>query len=369
MKWSWKLGRFAGIDVYMHVTFLLLVAFFAWSAYAQSGTVAGALGGVVYILALFGSVVLHEFGHALTARRFHIPTRDITLYPIGGVARLERMPDKPIEELWVALAGPAVNVVIAALLFLWLSVTDGLVPVTQVSMLTGPLLPRLLYANVALVLFNLLPAFPMDGGRVLRALLALRLDYVRATQIAAMLGQGMAVLFAFAGLFGNPFLLFIAWFVWTAASQETSLVQIKSALGGIPVSRAMVREFRTVSPEDALRSVTDLLLAGSQQDFPVVSEGRVVGVLTRQAVLGALSQAGGDGRVAEVMTREFQTASPNDMLEPLFIRMQAQRGLMVPVVHLDRLVGLVTLENIGEFLMIQSALETQGRVAPAAGRG
>jgi Zn-dependent protease/CBS domain-containing protein len=365
MKWSWKLGRFAGIDVYMHVTFLLLVAFFAWSAYAQSGTAAGALEGVVYILALFGSVVLHEFGHALTARRYKIPTRDITLYPIGGVARLERMPDKPIEELWVALAGPAVNIVIAILLFVWLSVTGGLSPLTQMSMLTGPLLQRLLYANVSLVLFNLLPAFPMDGGRVLRALLALRLDYVRATQIAALLGQGMAVLFGFAGLFGNPFLLFIAWFVWTAASQETHLVQIKSALGGIPVSRAMLRDFRTVRPEDALRSVTDLLLAGSQQDFPVVSEGRVVGVLTRQAVLGALSREGGDGRVADVMTREFQTASPNDMLEPLFLRMQAQRGLLVPVVHLDRLVGLVTLENIGEFLMIQSALETRAQAAPA----
>jgi Zn-dependent protease/CBS domain-containing protein len=366
MKWAWKLGRFAGIDVYMHVTFLLLVAFFAWSAYAQSGTAAGALQGVVYILALFGSVVLHEYGHALTARRYHIATRDITLYPIGGVARLERMPDKPIEELWVALAGPAVNVVIAAMLFLWLSVTGGLLPLTQMSMLTGPLLQRLLYANIALVVFNLLPAFPMDGGRVLRALLALRLDYVRATQIAALLGQGMAVLFGFAGLFGNPFLLFIAWFVWTAASQETSLVQIKSALGGIPVSRAMLRDFRSVSPEDPLRSVTDLLLAGSQQDFPVIGEGRVVGVLARRAVLGALSREGADGQVADVMTREFQTASPNDMLEPLFLGMQERRGQMVPVVHQDRLVGMVTLENIGEFLMIQSALETQARAMPTA---
>src|SRR5687768_5896223 len=143
MKWSLKLGRFAGIDVYMHVTFLLLVAFFAWSAYAQSGTVAGALEGVVYILALFGSVVLHEFGHALTARRYKIPTRDITLYPIGGVARLERMPDKPLEELWVALAGPAVNVVIAAVLYAWLSITGGLSPVSQLGVAEGPLLERL----------------------------------------------------------------------------------------------------------------------------------------------------------------------------------------------------------------------------------
>jgi Zn-dependent protease/predicted transcriptional regulator len=368
MKWSWKLGRFVGIDVYMHVTFLLLVAFIAWSAYAKSGTVSGALEGVVYILALFGSVILHEFGHALTARRYRIPTRDITLYPIGGVARLERMPDKPIEELWVALAGPAVNVVIAAILFAWLSVTGGLSPLTQMGVLNGPLLERLLYANVLLVLFNLLPAFPMDGGRVLRALLALRLDYVRATQIAALLGQGMAVLFGFVGLFGNPFLLFIAWFVWTAASQESGLVQIKSALGNIPVSRAMLRDFRTVGPDDSLQIVTDLLLAGSQQDFPVVAEGRVVGVLTRQAVLTALSKRGEAGRVSEVMEREFHTANPNDMLEPLFLNMQAQGSRIVPVVNQGQLVGLVTLENIGEFLMIQSALQTRPRAMPAPAR-
>jgi Zn-dependent protease/CBS domain-containing protein len=364
MKWAWKLGRFAGIDVYMHVTFLLLVGFIALSAYRQTGTLASAVGGVVFILALFASVILHEFGHALTARRYHIATRDITLYPIGGVARLERMPDKPIEELWVALAGPAVNVVIALLLFVWLSVTGGLTPLAQMGVVDGPLLERLLYANVSLVLFNLLPAFPMDGGRVLRALLALRLDYVRATQIAALLGQAMAVLFGFAGLFGNPFLLFIAWFVWMAASQESSLVQIKSALGNIPVSRAMLKDYRTVSPDDPLQVVIDLILAGSQQDFPVAAEGRVVGVLTRQAVLTALSKRGEAGRVAEVMERDFHTASPNDMLEPLFLSMQAQRCRIVPVVNHGQLVGLVTLENIGEFLMIQSALETRPRTVP-----
>jgi Zn-dependent protease/CBS domain-containing protein len=362
MKWSWKIGRFAGIDVYMHVTFLLLVGFIAFSAYWQAGTWTAALEGVVFILALFASVVLHEFGHALTARRYHIPTRDITLYPIGGVARLERMPDKPIEELWVALAGPAVNVVIAGLLFAWLSLTGGLTPISRLGVTEGPLLERLLYANVSLVLFNLLPAFPMDGGRVLRALLALRLDYERATQIAAWLGQGMAVLFGFAGLFGNPFLLFIAWFVWSAASQETSLVQIKSALGSIPISRAMLRDFRAVSPTDTLQQVTDLILAGSQQDFPVVADGAVVGILTRRALMNALAQRGGESRVAEVMERDFHTASPNDMLEPLFLAMQSQeRCRIVPVVRQGQLVGLVTPENIGEFLMIQSALDARPR--------
>ncbi len=366
MKWSVKLGRFAGIDVYLHVTFLLLVGFIALSAYWDSGTLAGALSGAVFILALFASVLLHEFGHALAARRFHIQTRDITLYPIGGVARLERMPDHPLEELWVALAGPAVNVVIAGVLFVWLFVGGALSPLSQLGMVDGPLLERLMYANVSLVLFNLLPAFPMDGGRVLRALLALRLDYTRATQIAATLGQGMAVLFGFLGLFGNPLLVFVAFFVWMAASQEASLVQMKSALGNIPVNRAMLTDFRTVSQYDPLLRVTDLILAGSQEDFPVVDDGRVVGVLTRHDVLTALSQRGMGARVAEVMHRQFQVADPQEMLEPLFIRMQSTPCRTVPVLNQGQLVGLLTLDNIGEFLMIQASLGARRAAARSA---
>lgn len=359
MSWSFKLGRFAGIDVFIHVTFLLLLGFIAFSAYVNTGTVAGALEGVAYLLALFACVLLHEFGHALTARRYHIRTRDITLYPIGGVARLERMPDKPIQELWVAVAGPAVNVVIAAALFAYLQLTGGLTPLNGVSFTEGPFLERLMYVNVSLVLFNLIPAFPMDGGRVLRALLAMTMDYVRATQIAATLGQGMALVFGFLGLFSNPLLVFIALFVWMAASQETSLVQMKSALGSVPVGRAMLTDFRTVSQYDPLVRVVDLILGGSQQDFPVVDDGQVVGVLTRGDLMNALAQQGQAARVSEVMQRQFFTADPFDMLEPLFMRMQEGRARTVPVVNQGRLVGLLTLDNIGEFLMIQSSLEAR----------
>lgn len=359
MSWSFKLGRFAGIDVFIHVTFLLLLGFIGLTAYLDTGTAVGTLAGVGYILALFASVLLHEYGHALTARRFNIQTRDITLYPIGGVAKLERMPDKPIQELWVALAGPAVNVVIAALLFGYLWLTGALSPLSQMGLTDGPFLERLMYANVSLVLFNLLPAFPMDGGRVLRALLALRLDYTRATQVAATLGQGMALLFGFIGLFSNPFLLFVAFFVWMAASQEASLVQMKHALGGIPVSRAMLTDFRTVSQYDPLVRVTDLIVGGFQEDFPVVDEGRVVGVLTRHDLLNALSQRGVGARVGEVMQRSFQIADPYEMLEPVFIRLQAGSCHTVPVVNQGQLVGLVTASNIGEFLMIQAAMRAR----------
>ena len=227
MKWSWKIGKLAGIDLNIHVTFLLLLGWVALSHWSAGKTLDAVVSGVGFILALFACVILHELGHALAARRFGIATRDITLLPIGGVARLERMPEEPRQELWVALAGPAVNVVIAAAIYVWLTLTNGWVPLSQLSVASGPFLERIMVANVWLVVFNLIPAFPMDGGRVLRALLASRMEYLKATQIAAGLGQGLAFVFGFIGLFTNPFLLFIALFVWIGAAQEASAVQMK----------------------------------------------------------------------------------------------------------------------------------------------
>lgn len=356
MKWSWKIGRFAGIDVYIHTTFLLLIAFFGFSYWVQTRTLAGVLEGVGFLLLLFLSVVLHEYGHALTARRYGIKTRDITLLPIGGVARLERMPDKPIQELWVALAGPAVNVVIAAVLFAYLVLTRTLVPLPGLPLTGGPFLERLMTVNLFLVGFNLLPAFPMDGGRVLRALLALRLEYVQATQIAASIGQGMAFLFGIIGLFSNPFLLFIAFFVWIGAQQEASMVQMKSGLSGIPVRRAMMTEFKTLAPSDRLSQAVDYLLATPQQDFPVVDGGRVVGILTRADLMKALAQHDEALRVDAVMRRDFETVHPGDMLEAALARLQACNCHIFPVVQDGQLVGLLNSENIGEFLMLQAAL-------------
>src|SRR5512142_2192383 len=204
MKWSWKIARFWGIDIYMHVTFLLIVLWVAFSYWVEFHNWNAVLGGIVFILLLFACVVLHEYGHALTARRFGVRTRDITLYPIGGVARLERTPEKPVEELWVAIAGPAVTLAIAIALFLVLAATGSLPTLQSLTLASGSLIMRLFAVNVLLFVFNLLPAFPMDGGRVLRALLAMRMDYVRATQIAAGVGQAMAFIFGFVGLLTGP---------------------------------------------------------------------------------------------------------------------------------------------------------------------
>ena len=357
MSWSFRIGKIFGIDVFVHVTFLLLLGFIGLSHWMQTRELAAALAGVGFFVALFACVLLHEFGHALTARRFGIKTRDITLLPIGGLARLERMPEKPMQEFWVAVAGPAVNVVIAGAIIAWLAATSALVPVEQISLTSGSFLARLAAVNVFLVLFNMLPAFPMDGGRVLRALLATRMDYARATNIAARLGQSMAFGFGFVGLFSNPFLLVIAFFVWIGAAQEAGMVQMKSALGGLPMQRVMITDFRTLAPTDPLSRAVEYILAGFQQDFPVVeADGRLVGVLTRTDLIPALATRGQTTVVGEVMQREFQTADPLEMAEGVFARLQDSNCTSLPVLSNGRLVGILTAENLGEFLMIQAAL-------------
>jgi len=356
MKWSLKLGRFLGIDVYIHFTFLLLLGFIGLSQAMAGGGMAAAVNSMIFFLSLFGCVLLHEYGHALMARRYGIPTKDIMLLPIGGVARLERMPDRPIQELWVALAGPAVNVVIAAALGAWLTLTNSWEPISALSATKGGLAERLLGINVFLVLFNLLPAFPMDGGRVLRSLLAMRMQYARATRIAARIGQGMAVLFGFAGLFGNPMLLLIALFVWIGAGQEAAAVEMKSSFAGARVREAMLTDFRGLSPQDTVGDAARLMLAGSQQDFPVLEKGEVVGVLTHTRLLEALRDRGANAPVGEIMENEFQMASADEELDAALGRIEPGRATLLPVILNRQLVGLLTAENVGEFYMIRRAL-------------
>ncbi|MBL9093500.1 MAG: site-2 protease family protein [Planctomycetaceae bacterium] len=361
MKWSWKIGEWQGIAVHVHATFLILLGFVALSHWSQGHSLAATLEGVGLILAIFGCVVLHEFGHALTAARFGIKTRDITLLPIGGVARLERIPSDPRQELWVALAGPTVNVVIAFCLFTWLELTASYTPLDQMTATGGSFAQRLLIVNVFLVLFNLLPAFPMDGGRILRAILATRMEYAKATQIAASVGQAMALLFAFAGIFGNPFLLFIAFFVWIGAAQESGMVQLKSSLGGIPVAMAMLTDFRTLAPDDSIRRAVELILDGSQHDFPVVENGRVVGVLTRTDILASLAERGRDATIASIARKDFVAVDAAEMLATAFEKTQESACPTLPVLRDGSLVGLLTMENVGEFVAIRTALANAKR--------
>src|SRR5947209_6253661 len=218
MKWSWKLGRVFGIDVFVHASFLLLIAWLILTSYWDSGDLTSAMMGSLFTIALFVCIILHEFGHALAARRFGIATRDVTVLPIGGLARLERIPEEPRQELAVALAGPLVNLVIAIALYGFLHATGAYQPPFGNGFSDAPFLERLMVSNLFLVGFNLLPAFPMDGGRVLRALLATRFEYGRSTRVAAMLGQTMALFFGVSGVMGNPVLILIAVFVWIGAA-------------------------------------------------------------------------------------------------------------------------------------------------------
>jgi Zn-dependent protease len=355
MKWSALLGRFAGIDVYVHATFFLLLGWFTWIYWVQTGTFAGVLTGLTLIILLFGCVLLHEYGHALTARRYGIETRNITLLPIGGLALLERMPTDPRQEIVVALAGPAVNVVIAIFLYLILAVSGSSHLLTSVGLGQGGVLPSLLAANIMLVLFNLLPAFPMDGGRVLRAALSMRTDRVRATRMAAQIGQTLAVGLGILGLMGNPFLILIAVFVWIGAAAEATSVEINDRLAGQPAGRAMMTDFLSLSPDDNLSRAVDLTLAGTQKDFPVLRDGRAEGVLTQNALFTGLRTLGEDASVESVMT-DVHIVEITRPLDGLLEELQGSGARLVCVTDGQRLVGIVDLENITEYLRIQAAL-------------
>ncbi|MEO6244053.1 MAG: site-2 protease family protein [Opitutaceae bacterium] len=356
MKWSFKLGTFSGIGVYMHWTFLLLVAWI-YTSHLKLGEDAGqALAAVGFILALFLCVMLHEFGHALTARRFGVKTRDITLLPIGGVARMERIPEKPIEEFWVAIAGPAVNVAIAAVLFAVVAPLNGVSALFDVELLEGNFLIRLLWVNLFLVAFNLLPAFPMDGGRVLRALLATRLGRRRATVIAAGVGQAMAVLFCVVGIFYNPMLILIAVFVFLGAQAEAGAIVLQSALAGLRVRDAMMARYRALDATDTLDTAVEQLLAGSQQDFPVTEDGKVVGILRRNDLVKALADGRRATPVREVMSHQCDAVEAHTDLSMAMEALRRAGCASAPVVTDGKLVGLLTLENVSELVMVNNAL-------------
>jgi stage IV sporulation protein FB len=352
MSWSIPILRVTGIQLRIHITFLLLIVWIAVDSTSAA----------IFVLLLFVCVVLHEFGHAIAAKGYGINTPDITLLPIGGVARLERIPEEPRQELVIAAAGPAVTAIIALCLFVVIAARGSID--LRALMQSNDLVALIFRVNVLLLLFNLLPAFPMDGGRVLRALLATRMSYARATQAAATVGQAFAFIFGIVGLFGippvlqaNPFLIFIAFFVYIGASQEAALAQMRDVSRRFPVSSAMVREFRTL-PEDApLEEAVDALLATSQHDFPVLdASGNVAGILTRRDLIAALRKSDTAIRVGDVMRRDIPTVTTGTRFEDAFRIMQECNCPAVPVLDgMKRLVGLLTPENVSELMMVQSA--------------
>ncbi len=346
--WSLPAGRYFGIPVRLHVSFLVLLLVLGFLQLQESGSVVQAAITLGSLVALFGCVLLHEFGHALAARQFGIRTRDITLLPIGGVARLERMPEKPAQELWVALAGPLVNAVLAFVFLLALGVAFFFVP-EPYGTFGVQTFGFLSLANLLLFGFNLIPAFPMDGGRVLRAFLAMRMDSVRATLIAARIGRILAFGLLVIGLFGNPVLVVIAVFVWFSAVREAYQARILGKLRSTPVANAMTKDFLAFQPNDPLEFAFWQRERFPQDEYPVVSDGRVVGLLAQKDVAG-WNRSRTEALVADVMRADFETVQPGDSLESVFARLVEGPSSALPVLEDSRLVGWITLDRIRALL-------------------
>jgi Zn-dependent protease/CBS domain-containing protein len=355
MLWSIPIATIAGTVVRIHVTFLI---FLVWIGAAQwrVGGADAAVEGVVFIVLIFACVLAHEFGHIFAARRYGIGTPEVTLWPIGGVASLERIPEKPSEELVVALAGPAVNVVIAAVLILWLGLSLDGAAMTELENPRASLLARVAAANIFLVVFNLIPAFPMYGGRVLRALLAMRMGRAEATRVAARIGQGAAFLFALAGLFVSPMLIVIGLFVYLAATAEAQHVAFRDGTQGLSVRDAMMTPVETLAPGATLGDAVDLLLRTAQKEFPILDgAGRPRGLLTKDALIGALREAGPSAPVADSMVREVPSLPAWRPLEAgLATLNQAKAPALFVLDDHGRLVGVVTPENVGEMMLVRS---------------
>ncbi len=316
--------------------------------------------GVLFILALFLCVVLHEFGHALTARRFGIETKDITLYPIGGIASLEKMPDKPMQELLVALAGPAVNLVIAGILWIYLT-TSGQIPDISTmgdahDMSQIPFWWGLFIANIVLAVFNLIPAFPMDGGRALRAILAFSIDKRRATKIAAGVGQFLAITFVFLGFFYNFWLVFIGLFVYLGAGFEVSQEKAQSLLSGLKVKDALIKRFTILTPTDNLELAVDSLLNSQETDFLITDRDIPVGVLSKNEIIRGLSEQGSQASVSVYMNRDFFVVNAEMELRDFFQEVIAKGQNVAVVMDGNLLLGLIDRENVEEKLQIQEAM-------------
>lgn len=355
MKSSLSLGKIIGIKVSIHWTFLILLAWIIYVNYQVGASSQQMVWSVVYVIAIFVCVVLHEYGHALTARRFNIGTRDITLYPIGGIASLESIPKKPKEELLVAIAGPAVNVAIAILFFPFINLNEvfdsaGFTQIDGTNFLTS-----VVSVNIWLVLFNMIPAFPMDGGRVFRALLALKLERVKATRIAAGLGQILAIGFMLFGLYSNPFLFIIGLFIYFSAQAEAKHAQTELVLEGNTIQKVTMRSYPELSAASILRDAIDITLTTQQKNFVVVDDGNIVGTLSQSNIIRALRENTDDTKLAEVMDKNLLFMKVDTPMEVALRIMKQENKSMAIVTDGTVNIGIIDSDNLIEFILIQQA--------------
>lgn len=367
MKWSFKIGRAFGIDLRIHITFFLIVA---WAAYIWGVSYGGGMAGAVYgsflILLLFACVIIHELCHSRMAQHYGAVVDSITLLPIGGLSLLRNMPEDPGKEMWVSLVGPLSNVVIAALLSVVLvlvpnkagfeTAEDFLDIMTSIS--GQGMLTYLLLINILLAVFNLLPAFPLDGGRVLRSILAQYMPYARATRVAVTAGQIFAFILGIAGLLLGAWIwILIAVFIYMGAEAEGSQSEIKTVLSRLKVADAVTGHVKVLSPEQELREVVAFVMHSYQEDFPVVVNGTIVGVLTRAGLIEGLNHRGPGSSVSEAMETSFPTVTSDAPFSEVYDKINETRVKAVPVVEEGRLLGMVTLEHLSEVFMLLSSTD------------
>lgn len=363
MSASLYAGKYAGIKVQIHWTFWLLFVFIGFMVYSQGGSTAELLWHSLFIIAIFICVVLHEFGHALTARRYGIGTRNITLLPIGGVASLKNIPENPLVEFLIAIAGPVVNVVIALILYAIIPVEsyfqmDAETLEAELSTIhSGNFLFYLFLANSALVLFNIIPAFPMDGGRVFRSLLAMRMSRVEATRIATGLGKFIALVFFLFGLFNSIILTIIAVFVWFGAHSENITIRQLDLMQGYTVKDAMITEFSTLSPDSTLQDAIDRIIATTEQDFLVLENSEVSGILFMSDLANAVKQHDKNTPVDRIMETDFVSLQASDELSSAYRKLKRGDKNFFPVIEQNSVVGVLDINNINEFLRFRSAFD------------
>jgi stage IV sporulation protein FB len=357
VRWSYRIATILGTEIRIHVTFILLVAWYAFTAWSAGGREA-AVATAVFVLLVFFCILLHEFGHILAARRYGIRTPDVLLSPIGGLARLERMPEEPRQELIVALAGPAVTLAIVVALGAWLRLTGQEENLLLFAPGNGQLAADLFRVNVYLLAFNLIPAFPMDGGRVLRALLVKRVGMVRGTRIAARVGQAFAFVIGVFGLTGSPMLLIIAGFIYLAAEGEAQAVETRAAGKGVTASAVMITDLRLLPVYATLEDAVQLLLSGEQREFPVVdNDHRLEGLLTRDHLIRGLSERGPGGMVSQVMATPVQSIGRGASFDAALDQLRASGLPALPVVdESQRVVGLITTDNIADLILVRRHL-------------
>lgn len=357
MRYSLNLGKIAGIKIQIHWTFLLLILWIVMVNLRANATTEHIIWSIIFILAVFGCVVLHELGHAITGKSFKVVTSSITLLPIGGIAKMEDIPEKPKAELAIALAGPAVNVLIAILLFLVTGVAAYSPESLNLAGGLGPqnFLPMLMIINVWLALFNLIPALPMDGGRVFRALLAFKFGHVKATRIAAAFGQFLAILFVFFGFFYNPFLIIIGLFIFLGAQSESIYAETKSILHGFTINDVLMHQIPYIDKNSSVKEAVDQLLNTQNKHFVVTDGGVPVGTLSSDEIIRALQEKGDNARVDDVKNQELAYLADDTPLEQVWSEMQRLKKRIILVGNNGVLKGIVDEDNLTEFILIRSA--------------